>query len=274
MDRHAVPVTESADERTERRRLARIDELLALAGVRSTVEHLGASATSGIPESVSVMQGTAVARALADAFSPPRLYPALREAFRKRLDDDLLDAALRWYRSRLARRFVALERDAMTGKAAEQVGAFGESLRRQPPAEERLMLVDRLDAATGLTEGKLEIAAAIVGAASQVVVPLLPADMRPASVDIEAAMAQTRSAQREIARQTSLVTMLFAYRSVSDGELRRYVEFCETEAKRAFSEAVRGSLIDAMQPAAEQAMKEAARMVSHGASQAVDSARR
>lgn len=172
----------------------------------------------------------------------------------------VLDGALAWYRTPLARKLVRLESDA--AKVQAEPSALADEMRAQPPSEARLSLVDRLDGASGLTEAKLDMAAAIVGVVQKIMLPFPPAERRPDPADIEAAMARMRTVQREVAKQTSRLTLLRAYRSVPDADLTQYVEFCETDACRSFLTALRMSILDAMMPAADKALREAMRLAT------------
>lgn len=249
-----------SDEKAERKRLQTIDELLTLAGVKRALEQLPATLrTQETPKQVSAKDREALLRVLGDAFSTTSFYPLIRESFRARFDEQLAEAVFTWYRSPLAKKLVRLELESITPKAQQELAGFAEKLRSQPPTEPRLELIDRLDSATGLTETKLEMAAAMLGVVQKVVTPLLPIDQRPKPGDLERLMARIRSAQRQGAKQASLLTLLFTYRAVPDAELQQYVEFGESEGGRWFLRTARTSMMDAMGSAAEKAMREIVR---------------
>src|SRR5439155_1092448 len=73
-----------------------------------------------------------VAQIVGRQFAPARLYAVIRDDFRRRVDQQQLDAIAVWFRSPLGRRITALEIAAANPDAAPRIAAFAAGLKTSP----------------------------------------------------------------------------------------------------------------------------------------------
>ena len=153
-------------------------------------------------------------------------------------------AALAWFRSPLARRVVALEREALEPARASEFEVFAAGLVANRPSEWRLSLLARLDAAGLATETSLDLALAVLGSLARARDPQAP----PAR--IAQGLLELRDRMSWRVRQATLLGMLFAYRGLADEELERLVGFVESDAGQWFVNATSEVIVGGLAAAA------------------------
>ncbi|MBI1736230.1 MAG: hypothetical protein HYR51_13740 [Candidatus Rokubacteria bacterium] len=247
------PATAAVDDKElERQRTGLVEELLAITLVKRT---LGDFATHPpkVPDNDAGMakMRDAVNRIMSEAVNPAATYAVFRDGVRSRVDDALLGEVLAWYRTPVGRKLARLAVEAESVQGQAELPAFAEKVRRDPPGEERIALVDRLDAGLGLTETKLDV----FGVSMKMMGHMLErAGAQGARARMsEDAISVMRNRMRASARPTALLTLLYAYRSVPDAELKSYVDFLETEAGRWYARTTRTALTEMVETVLEKA---------------------
>ena len=240
------------DKEIDRQRTALVEELLTLTLAKRSLGELGTQPpkmTQSDPGEAKLV--AAMTRAIADAVNPVVTYPILRDGVRGRVDDALLAETLTWYRTPVGRKLARLAVEAQGAQAQAELVTFADKIRRDPPAEERVALADRLDAGMGLTEAKLDMVAVVMKALAQANEASGAQGARArASEDV---LSMMRNRMRAPTRSTSLLTILYAYRSVPDAELKSFAEFLETDAGRWYARTSRGAALDVMERVLEKA---------------------
>ncbi len=164
------------------------------------------------------------------------------------LDDGRAPTLLSWLRSPLSRWIVILETDPPSTRDDDDYDKLVSNLAVAPPAAARIALVQRLDRAAGVTDLNAEARRTLRRAVAQAAARFLAESERSRfREDTDRPGRSTRP--DEWARFDNITTMLLAYRSLSDDELGRYVEFFESPVGRWFSEVYRNSLVDAIRSA-------------------------
>ncbi len=107
----------------------------------------------------------------------------------------------------------------------------------------------------------LDITVAIVRSLTRAFQPSLPAvaDLTPGQLDQQ--IAQARNRTLEDMRRACLVSMLLAYRDLSDDELDQYVRFVESETGNWYMGVMNSALLAAVNGAAESTAAELATAV-------------
>jgi hypothetical protein len=225
-----------------------LDHLLERSGLRVQLESLSAGVR------VQFLRGgrlngqdrLTIDRIVSERFAADALYARIRLEFERRVDGAKLAKALEWYDSPLGRRITGLELAALVsnGEPDADLDAKGTSLWR-------VALLERLDAGGAASETTVDITMAIVRSLTRAFQPVLPAVARLSSSQLEAEFTQIRTRALEQIRRACMVTMLFAYRELSDGELDQYVQFVESEAGQWHMSAMNSTLLTAIDAAAE-----------------------
>jgi len=240
----------AAAEAAERSRVPpQVAELLTLSGVERQLAQLPESVADGFNATAGRFSAETAERIrviLKDAYRRDAIYPVLTAAMTERYDARQARTAVQALRTPLFRRLQALEDDLVGREGEARIRAFSEQLPDRPPGVERHVLVRRLDSAVGATSAQIEMLTSTVAAFGAV------SAGGPSVRDVRAAM------QEQIAvgvKNQVLLTMLCAYQTATDDELREYLAFWESSAGRWFTTAVNAGLLRAMSRAAETAAR-------------------
>jgi len=194
-------------------------------------------------------------------FHPDVFYGLLRQEFSRHADDARAREVAAWFDTPLGKRISVIEVRFYASDRRKEVEDFVAGLMTNRPSPTRLALLQRLDAATGSTEGSLDLFVALNQSITRVVDPFLPPQQRARPGQIESQGRQIRLQMQEQLRQSVLVTMLLMYQSLSDADLRAYIDFMESEAGAWYGRASRQSIVQAVVQTVEQAAVQIARVV-------------
>jgi len=194
-------------------------------------------------------------------FHPDNFYAVLRSEFSRYVDDARLDEVLAWYATPVGRRIAAAEVRFYASDRQREVEDFVAGLANNAPSAVRVALLQRLDAASGATEGSLDLFVAINRSIIRIVEPLVPEQARMGSGQVESQARQIRLRMQESLKEANVVTMLFLYQGLTDDELRGYIEFFESDAGAWYGSAARQAIVAATASAVERTTGELVRVV-------------
>ena len=237
-----------------------LDELLERSGLRVQLESLSAGVRIQFLRGqgrISSQDRATIDRIASTNFDADAIYSRIKLEFERNLDADKLAEALAWYRSPLAKRITALELMAL----AFENGLDNVSIERKQASYERIALVERLDAVGGASETTVDVTLSIVRSLTRAFQPVLPASARVSNAQLEEQIARARSRTLEQIRSACLVSMLLAYRSLTDQELAEYVRFAESEAGHWYMSVMNSALLAAVDVAAAATAAELATAV-------------
>jgi hypothetical protein len=121
------------------------------------------------------------------------------------------------------------------------------------PSAERVLMIERLDEASGGSEAALDTTMALLRALARTADRILPAYARRGPERLEGQIASVRLTAFPEIRRGCLVNMLVAYRALGDAELAAYARWVESSAGRWFTEAMNRAVVDAVRVASELA---------------------
>ena len=243
------------DHQSEARAL---DELLESSGLRLQLESL----TAGIRAQFlrahrrqSSQDRITIDRIVAERFAADTLYARIKVEFEQSLESERLEKALAWYDSPLGKRITGQELAALVAAGGPEAVA---DLEQNRPSSRRIELLERLDAGGGASETTVDVTVAIVRSLTRAFQPGLPAvaDLTSGQLDQQIALARNRTLADM--RRVCLVSMLLAYRSLSDDELDQYVQFVESEDGHWYMGVMNSALLTAVDAAAEATAAELA----------------
>jgi Domain of unknown function (DUF4124)/Uncharacterized protein conserved in bacteria (DUF2059) len=194
-------------------------------------------------------------------FHPDAFYGVLRSEFGRHFNEPWLNDVIAWYASPVGRRIAAAEVRFYAIDRRREVEDFVAGLVNNRPSAVRVALLQRLDAASGSTEGSLDLFVAINRSIIRVVEPLIPAASRVGAGQRESQARQIRLQMQEALKQVNVVTMLLLYQGLTDDELRSYIEFLETDAGAWYSGAARQAIVAAVTSTVERTASELVRVV-------------
>ena len=173
---------------------------------------------------------------LKDAYQADRIKRQLLARFNKSLEPSCIEAVLSWLRSPLGRKVTKLEEAASTPEGVRQMTMYAAMIQSDPPPQERLRLVERLDEAIKATDLMLDMATITVNETMNGVIAAMPQqlDMDPAT--LSRYLKTHRAEMREQFQKAVMNTFLYTYQPLSNGELEEYVAFAESEHGRRYHE--------------------------------------
>ena len=195
-------------------------------------------------------------RIVSERFSAAALYARIRLEFGQNLESAKLAKALEWYGSPLGKRITGLELASLVPDGG-QIPDF----ENDRPSERRLDLVRRLDAGGGASDTTVDVTMAVVRSLTRAFQPALPAVARLSRGQLERELTQVRNLTLERIRRACLLNMLTAYRDLTDQELEQYVRFVESEGGQWYMSVMNGTLLIAVDAAAEATATELAAAV-------------
>jgi hypothetical protein len=189
--------------------------------------------------------------ATSDAFRYETITTSVISSFNRHFDQEKLSKVLEWLRLPSTQQMTELERIAQSS-GVDAVKAFAEELTQQPPSGARLALLQRLSDATQAPDLLQAMSMAIVGGMTDTAVAETQATPEEVAAAMKAFEAKTGEQFKNALEANVLGSFLFTYRSTSDGELERYVEFWESDLGKWFNELGSESLTSAVREAASR----------------------
>lgn len=252
-----APVPEPAPGPIEPKAL--IDEVLDLSGAKKQILQIPAVVQSRLSERHGQMRDrmrpadyTRLNQIVAESYHAETLYKAVTDTFKSRFDEKRLLAVRQAWRSPLFNRIAALEAQASTPEAARRLQEFAVQLRRAPPHADRLALIRRVDAATRSTDTNIEILLATIRGIVLGMDPMLPASQRLKAGQLDQILSDMRAEIQAPLKNQVQVTLLHAYQSLPDEELRTYLAYLESDAGRWFDRVAKEGILSGMTAAADR----------------------
>jgi hypothetical protein len=228
-----------------------LDELLRRSGLRVQLESLTAGIRTQFMRAhrkQSSQDRVTIDRIVVAHFAAETLYTRIKLEFQRNLESAPLAKALAWYESPLGARITGQELAALVAAGGAEAVA---DLEQNRPSSRRLDLVERLDAGGGASETTVDVTVAIVRSLTVAFQPGLPSVARLTREQLDTQIARARNRTLEDMRRVCRVSMLLAYRALSDDELEGYVQFVESEAGQWYMSVMNAALLAAVDAAAD-----------------------
>jgi hypothetical protein len=229
-----------------------MDEIFFLSGLEAQLELVGESLGEAIGPQIQHLppaQGQALESALRREFGADTLQREVEKHLERAYQAQHAARVLQWLRSPLGRRIAKLDLAAARPEGAVALEQYARTLGTRPPPALRVSLIQQLDAATGMTDFTVEAALTSALATALGANGALPPVTRGAESEIRAAVEAQRAALRPEIETMITTSMLYSYQSLQDDELRRYIDFSNSEAGRWYHESVKRALLDTLEGA-------------------------
>jgi hypothetical protein len=188
-----------------------------------------------------------LAKAMREAYAAEPMREAARAVLSRSLDANHLRGVDAWLGSPQGQRITRLEEEASTPEGTRKMQAYAASLQMQPPSVDRISLMQDLDRVTGSTELATEIAIETAGAVARGMSAMNTG--AASAAEIHAAIEAQRPAIRAAMEQSTLVSLLFTYQSLSAQQVGAYIAFMKSPAGRWYHQV----MVDATAAALDQA---------------------
>lgn len=222
-----------------------INEILTLAGIKNHIAQLNAKRIwQALRSRNRIEDGDEVILTAITQVVRPEIYLArLSHSLAENYSAEEVSHLAAWLRTPLMRQMIALEAAASTTEAGPALVRHSISLRKNPCGAERLELLNRLDAATHYSESATRAQAALLQSFPGARNDDAPSweDVQPAPEDMVRDWKLTKlPAIQEAWRRA----MLFAYRTIDDKELQKYVEAWESGEGKKFISVIEQAMLD------------------------------
>lgn len=210
-----------------------ITEMLEVSGITREVKDIPEQVQAVLNEDPKIQslrpeQRAVIQAVFAQTYSPTAMMGAINKTLTKNFDEPHFKQFIELHHQPFMRKFIALEAAAETAAGQANMQGYLAQLPNYPPTPERLALVQRLDqvirASAAITDIQIAIARAITSAAAM----LQPNELRPSKEELDAFLEQLDRQLRASLTPTMAMNIqqyyLYAYRDVSDTELKQYID--------------------------------------------------
>lgn len=192
-----------------------------------------AGASKGTPSDPALVEQVAIAGG--EAFAPERLRASALQTLQQGLQADKLPALKRWYDSPAGRKITQLEEAASKNSAASQKAYVEEGVSiYEGQKESRKKLLDDLVFATNAPNAMVNATFALALAVTEGVGRAKPQQIGPSAADVKGMLDAQRPQLLQAFRSMSTASFSKTYSTLSDAELKRYVDFLKTPAGQHF----------------------------------------
>lgn len=213
------------------------DKVLDMSGVKKQLAQIEAHAVNGyaqhkdrLPPGLYEKGETIISK----AYSPDKLYQSARQYFFDNFNRERLSATKDFYESSLAQKITDLEVRASSPEALNELREFGNNLSSNPPSAARMDLLKKLDEVSGATALQLDTTIMTFQDMAKAIDPILPVEKRLKEGEL-LRLAQTMREQLTPVLDSAVsVYFLYAYKTLSDEELKQYIDFLLSDDGRWF----------------------------------------
>jgi hypothetical protein len=240
-----VPADPAADE-------AMIGDLMELSGLTQQIQRLPQAYMTFVDQLFLGLerQRQPVPRSLqrhirqsfTHALTPERLEQDIRSRLVRGLPQDVTLATLTWLQSDLGKKITVVELDVGSAEKPIELATFVLQLQLEPPSPERLQLVRRVEEVIQGSELATEAWETVVLAIAPAIEAEFAKKQQEGGEKFQEQLASVRSNLKSLFQQGRLLEVLFTYRTLTDEELNRYVEFLEGPPGRDVTKVVNGAL--------------------------------
>lgn len=234
-----------------------LNKVLELSNIKKRVEGIAAHVADEYAqhrENIPSEVYEAGNRIIADSYSAENLYSSVADYFSANFKRDYFLQVKDFLTSPLNEKVVNLEANAVTSKGVEEMKEYGNSLGQTPPSAERTTLIKKLDEVTGATNMQIETTIALYKGLNTAINPVVARSNRLTPGELDMVSVQMRKELKSILKNVISVSLLYTYRSLSDEELKGYVDFWSSDSGKWFDSVSNEALISAMNKASERAM--------------------
>lgn len=212
-----------------------IEQIMAESGLNKMIEQLPAMVAMGFdqqqPPPIKRDEYEKFRDVLLQTFEADRIRKTIIDHLNEQYEPKRFSEFLTLIRTPLAQKMTALEMEANTPQAQQEMMQMGNIIMGQA-SPDRLELARRLDEATSATETALDMQMMMSEAIMTNMNKILPQAQRMTEAQLEQMLERIRLQSVFPARQYTQLSIVYMYRSVSDEELGQYIQLHESETAR------------------------------------------
>lgn len=168
---------------------------------------------------------SAMMAAIQEAFAPRRVKEIVLAEMAEKLTPQDTGALLRWFDSPVGEKCTQLEEIAATPESQADMRQYAARLQDSPPTAERMKLLRELDSALKETENAIEMAIQAQVAVTLALMATLPKEQQKPLEEVSRELERLKPILDSTVRSQVVMQLLYTYRSLTDAEIRQYIEF-------------------------------------------------
>ena len=235
---------------------ALVRELYVKSGLEKQIDMLPAAILANIDQEFGKDQQmkdlpknvtSAIRVSVLEAFAPESLKQTVLPLLGAKLTTRDIKDILEWFDSPTGKKFARLEEAAAVPEAEKEMEQYVAQLQNSPQTEARFGILKELDAATKSTESSLEAALGIQTAVIAALIATQPAEQQSRLKESASReMEKNRPQMEAFLRSRVIGYLLYAYRSATEAELQKYIEFAKSPAGSKYNSVSVAALKDAL----------------------------
>lgn len=233
-----------------------INQILQETGFDKLLKHIPDLAQRVLKQSSGALEpqmNSALSAAFNQAFATTSVQRDVINIINAHYDESLASAYLNQSQSPLAVKMAKLERNTNTPLGQKELNTFKANLQENPAPKSRNNLIQQLDKANRTTDFRVDMQTAFFKAVFVAIAPVMEADMRLGDGELDKMVTEVRDSLEESLRPNTHLFYMYAFRDVSDEELKNYINLCESKEHRWAIQLLGNAMISALNQAADRA---------------------
>ena len=219
-----------------------VQALMSKSGVTKQVEQMPLLVMYGIDQaflhsqpSLSPDMYVKLKHAAVSSFRAAPILVKIQQNIENKFNKYDIEAILQWLTSPLGEKITKLEESASSPSAYESMQSMKEELLKDTG---RVKKMRKLDAAIKATESSVDMAMNTqIAIASSMATALNPDDPTLNDKIVKSSMAGRKQLESDV-RDKTLVSLLYTYRTLKDGEIDKYIDFASSDLGRRYQEVI------------------------------------
>ena len=244
-----------------------IDEMLELSSIRQKIDRISVRVKSeldrqqhGTQNKLTPNEYDRISKILTGSFAGSDLNQSIASYFHKHYDQDRAVAELAILHSPANKRLRELMAWSSTPEARQKILAYDKQLTSVPPTPERMTLIRALDQASHSTAIAVEVTVSTSLAVTTILNALRPPDTQLNHDQLVELSSRMRKELWNAAEHSVIVTYLYAFRDISDAELKDFIALYKSDTAKWFRQVATEALTVALTTATEKALGQMAGM--------------
>jgi len=167
---------------------------------------------------------------LKQAFDSEQARKELFQFISMKMDESLLQNLLVWYESPLGQKVVSEESSSSGADKQAKILRYLASMQDNPPAFDRITLIQNVESTTQLSELTTNIIIKIMKGMLKSINLSLPKEKQVEDVNIEKYISNERPLIKEESRKQMILSLYYTFRNFTNDEIKQYIAFYKTKA--------------------------------------------
>ncbi len=238
---------------------ATIDKIIEETGINRLIAATPRLALAALKQSAFAVDEPKVNSQLNGAFSNAFTTENIERDIQKQLTQNMTQPLADRYLALLSEpewmKLAKMERASSDPKNREEMMQFAEALKQQAAPASRMALIERLDQANRTSEFSTNLQLAFFRSVFSAINPVLDADMKIDDEELGKMQDEVRKTIAKDIKQHVQFSYLYAFRTLGDAELKRYVELSESDTNTKSNALLTKAVIDSIDKAAQRAAR-------------------